>query len=438
MPENILTVDEVFGVSREVPANYIDREEVDGKLIDNLTRQHHIVIYGSSKQGKTCLRKHCLEAEDYITISCQNRWTLQDLHSSILKEAGFSVKQSTAKAVGGHAKITATAEGKFGIPGLFKGGGTAGGEVQAQQETTVTTVELELDPMDSNDIIRALQDINLKQYVVLEDFHYLPDDTQRDFSFALKAFHEKSKICFIITGVWREENRLIAYNGDLTERVFSVDVDTWNEQSLRQVISAGEALLNIQFRETFKAELMECCFSSVHLVQEACRRCCRSAKVFQTQSQMVELGNVDQARALIKEVVDEQSGRYEGFLWNVADGFQQTDLEMPKWVVYGILSFPIQALESGIRLREMSRRIKAVHPKGEGLNNGNITQALNSIKSLQNAKGVRPIVVDYDAANRNVHIVDKGFLIWLASQNVPELLTDLGLPQVPEELPLGL
>lgn len=433
MVEKVLTVDDVFGVSREVPENYVDREEVDGKLLDSLTRQHHIVIYGSSKQGKTCLRKHCLSPDDYITVSCQNRWGLQELHASILKEAGYAIKQSTSKTVGGHAKITAKAEGKFGIPGFFKGGGGAEAEGQAQQEVTEVTVELELDPEDSNDIIRALQEIDFKKYVTLEDFHYLPDETQRDFSFALKAFHEKSDICFIVTGVWREENRLIAYNGDLTERVFSVDVDTWNETSLRKVISVGETLLNIQFEEDFKAELMASCFSSVHLVQEACRRCCRASRIFQTQENLVTIGARGQASELIKNVVDEQSGRYEGFLWNVADGFQQTDLEMPKWVIYAILSFPIDSLEEGIRLREISRRIKRVHPKGDALNNGNITQALNSIKSLQNAKGVRPIVVDYDAANRNVHIVDKGFLIWLANQKVPEILEDLGLPQVPAD-----
>src|SRR5690606_27899679 len=88
MTEQIWKVDDVFGVSRDVPGNYVTREKVDGKLIDSLTRDHHIVIYGSSKQGKTSLRKHCLQPADYITISCQNKWGLPELHSAILKEAG--------------------------------------------------------------------------------------------------------------------------------------------------------------------------------------------------------------------------------------------------------------------------------------------------------------------------------------------------------------
>jgi len=70
MPERIHTVDEVFGVSRNLPLNYVTRDTVDGKLIENLSRSSHIVICGSSKQGKTSLRKYCLRGTDYVVVSC--------------------------------------------------------------------------------------------------------------------------------------------------------------------------------------------------------------------------------------------------------------------------------------------------------------------------------------------------------------------------------
>ena len=44
MPSVIHTVDDVFGVNRDLPLNYVVREAVDGKLIDSLSRQQHIVI----------------------------------------------------------------------------------------------------------------------------------------------------------------------------------------------------------------------------------------------------------------------------------------------------------------------------------------------------------------------------------------------------------
>jgi hypothetical protein len=428
MPERVVTVDEVFGVSRDVPLNYVARGEVDGKFIDSLSRAHHIVIYGSSKQGKTCLRKHCLKEDDYLVISCQNKWNLAELHSTILKECGYQVRQSTSRTVTGAFKIVASFEGKGKLPFVAEAKGGANAERSRTTATTETFSGLELDPYDVNDIIRALNEISLSRFIVLEDFHYLPDETQRDFSFALKAFHEKSKISFIIVGVWREENRLIAYNGDLTDRVYSVDVDTWTKDNLSEVLTAGEALLNVQFDNCFKTQLFENCFDSVHIVQEVARRCCRAQGVFQTQENLTTVGVEKSAKDVIRDVVSEQGGRYMGFLMNFADGFQQTDLEMPKWIIYAILKSSIEQLEAGMRLRDISRKIKSAHPKGDALNNGNITQALNSASSLQVKKNIRPIVVGYDGSNRNLHVVDKGFLIWLASQNVDELLEDLSLP----------
>jgi hypothetical protein len=72
--------------------------------------------------------------------------------------------------------------------------------------------------------------------------------------------------------------------------------------------------------------------------------------------------------------------------------------------------------------------MKKVHNEGGDLNNGSITQTLKALGSLQNKKGVRPLIFDYDTANRILTVVDKGFAIWLRSQDRSEIFDDLGLP----------
>lgn len=429
MPDVVHPVDHVFGVNREVPKNYVVRGSVDDKLVDSLSRDQHIVIYGSSKQGKTSLRKHCLQDEDYVVVSCQNRWSLSDLNSAILKRVGYKVQRSEIKTTSGHHKVLAEFEGGASVPFVAKAKGKAGYEGTKNAEESQEFSPIELDPSDTNDIIAALDALNFKRYLVLEDFHYLPDDTQRDFSFALKAFHEDSQFTFIIVGVWREENRLIAFNGDLTDRVISVDVDRWDVAHLRKLITAGEQLLNVQFDSSFTDRLIERAFESVHIVQEACRKTLRSEGVFETQPELKLVAHEADVSATIADVVAEHQGRYSGFLMNFADGFQQTELEMPKWVIYALLSCPVEKLEGGLRLRQISKMIKASHPKGENLNNGNITQTLAFASSLQNKKSIRPLVIDYDGTNRNLHVVDKGFLIWLSSQDRVALLEELNLPK---------
>jgi hypothetical protein len=195
------------------------------------------------------------------------------------------------------------------------------------------------------------------------------------------------------------------------------------------VINAGGNLLNITFDPDFVKSLLDRCFDSVHIVQEACRRACLASDVYRTQAEPKVVGVGLDTAEIIGEVVSEQAGRYGGFLMGFADGFQETDLEMPKWVVYAILCSTVDELEKGIRLRRISKIIKSKHPRGNKLNNGNITQILITAASLQNKKGTRPLVIDYDTANTSLHVVDKGFLIWLSTQNIGELLADLDLPE---------
>ena len=128
-----------------------------------------------------------------------------------------------------------------------------------------------------------LKRIDFKKFVVLEDFHYLPQETQEQFAFALKTIHETSKITFIIVAVWREENRLIVHNGDLAGRVISVDVDTWTTADLLKVIAAGEVLLNVQFPDNFKYSLIDNSLNSVYIVQDCCYKACKQYGVSETR-----------------------------------------------------------------------------------------------------------------------------------------------------------
>ena len=224
---------DVYGIGRDLPLNYVSRKSVDENFVANLTRDKHVIIYGSSKQGKTSLRKNCLKDDDYIVVHCSNKWGIAELHAAILKRVGYEVTQSSTKTTTGKNKIVASFKATFLGTGV-----EASGEKEDSKSTAVVKTPLELDPEDVNDIITALADF--RRFIVLEDFHYLPIDTQKDFSVALKAFHEQSKLCFIIVGVWLEEGRLTVYNGDLTGRVVAVNADKWTKVELAEVIAAAQ------------------------------------------------------------------------------------------------------------------------------------------------------------------------------------------------------
>lgn len=428
---NSYTTDEVFGITRNLPLNYVERKEVDQKLQRELRAKHHIVIYGSSKQGKTSVRKHCLPDDSYILVQCSNKSDMADLHANILKRAGFEITQSSKKSSSGKnkviANVKATVKGSIlGFGGSAEASGGAEGESGTAEEIVTTPLELDID--DVNDVIAALKAIAFDKLIVLEDFHYLPYETQKDFSIELKAFHEFSTITFIVVGVWLEDNRLIVYNGDLTGRVISVNADHWSHAELQSVITEGGALLGVTFERSFADQLISLARESVYVVQEGCRRACLTANVNETQQSPVSIGAGLDVDEIVKNIVDQQSARYDSFLTNFADGFQDTDLQMYRWLLYTILSTPIEELENGLRYRDIKGILLDKHPRKSDLNAGNIIQALQSSASLQVKKNIMPIIIDYDQSSKNLHIVDKGFLIWLQHQDLAELLSDIGVP----------
>lgn len=413
---------EVFGISRDLPLNYVVRDSADAVLLENLTRDKHLVIFGSSKQGKTSLRKHVLDENDYIVIHCSNKWSVSDINSAILKKAGFELTQSTSKATSGKSKIFAKITAS-----IFGSSAEGGAEAEREKKEETIKAPLELDPEDVNDIINALNSIKFKRYIILEDFHYLSTETQKDFAVALKAYHEESKYCFIIIGVWLEENRLTVYNGDLSGRIVSIDADKWEESELRQVISFGEDLLNIKFTDEFVNELIKDCYSSVYILQEACFKCCIKYGINQTVPLTKEIGTGNDADEMVTAVVDQQTGRFNSFITQFAEGFQTTSLEMYKWVLLPVLQASIDDLQRGLKYSDIRKTLEANHPQKGELNPGNITQALQSCAALQVKKDLKPLILDYDQTNLRLRIVDSGFLIWLNKQKRDDLIALAGI-----------
>ncbi|WP_318490568.1 hypothetical protein [Photobacterium leiognathi] len=414
--ENEVLTSDVFKTSRELPLNYVSRKHADQCFLEALTEDSHLVIHGSSKQGKTSLRKNNLMEKDYIDITCSNNWDLDDLHVAILKEAGYTVTTSESKTIKGKSKIRL----KFELP--FVKGPSVTGDIGYEQAKQVNKQNLELDPGDVNDVIRALSEINFERYIVVEDFHYLPEDTQIDFSIALKAFHEASKLCFIIVGVWLEEDRLTVHNGDLTGRVTSINADLWKEEDLDELFTISESLLNISFAEQFMLDVKKYCNGSIFLVQRLCHESCKAKDITKTQSETTLVGDDFDVQAKIRELLESQNSRYLRFLTDFSAGFDQTKLDLYKWILFVLIETETQVLEKGLPAAAIRRIIENKHPKRSELSHKKLLQALRKSVDLQVKSRIQPIVFEYDSNTTRIKIVDRSFLLWREFQNKNDLL----------------
>ena len=118
---------DVFGISTGVIATYVERG-VDETFKACIETKKHILVHGSSKQGKTTLRKKHLPSELCVAVSCQAEWDLSKLYLAILRKIGChpEIKEERTKTGGDTISVG------FKIPGT---GLRFGGQKQAAENT---------------------------------------------------------------------------------------------------------------------------------------------------------------------------------------------------------------------------------------------------------------------------------------------------------------
>jgi len=423
--ENIVLVDEVFRTSRELPKNYISRKHVDDLFINSLAKETHVVIHGSSKQGKTSLRKKNLLEDDYICITCSNTWTISDINESILKKAGYQVLVSESKTLKGTSKVNLSV-------GL--GDNKIGTDISMELAKQINKQHLELDLNNTNDVISALKEINFIKFIVLEDFHYLKVESQVDFSISLKAYHEESRLCFIIVGVWLEDDRLTTFNGDLAGRIVSINADEWLDEDIDELFSVSEALLNISFLKEFKDSVKVNCNGSIFLVQQLCMKVCEEQGIMRTQENQTEVAKNIDIKKEIKSVLDMHTGRFTKFLMDFSAGFQATELDLYKWILFSLITIDDRFLIEGLPIQALRRTIVAEHPKKSDVSLKKLTGALNKSVTLQLDNRTKPIVFEFDPNRSRLKVVDKSFLLWKQFQSKAELLEYIDLDHLAEKV----
>lgn len=428
-PEDFTLAAEVFGIARgKIPRNYVDRPEVDTVLRTAIMRRQHVVIHGSSKQGKTCVRRKNLNADQCIEITCLSTWTIEAIFRRILVCAGHefptaesrteSYEQRQTKKRGIRLKMGELSEASLDQE-------RSGGSSQ-QSQTSYSRPAGDL--ADANDVIDILKALEFQKTIVLEDFHYLSVEVQQQFSVALKAFFDSSDVQFIIVGVWLDKNRLVQYNGDLAGRMVAIDADAWTRDKIGIAIGVGERLLDIQFNFEFKEALLDRCMNSIWVAQEVCFRACqRAGALTDVSTHGRVIGTAAQAEEFVREVVGTSTARFKTFITGFAIGLEATRFDLHRWILGTVLYSGHENLDVGIPLAQLQSFIERFHPAGL-ISPGSLREALQQMGQLQIDIRVNPIVLDFDMGLDTLNIVDRAFLIWLAYQDRTGLMNQAGLP----------
>jgi hypothetical protein len=286
----------------------------------------------------------------------------------------------------------------------------------------------------AQDLSELLKNIQFKKRIILENFHYLNEEVQKQLAIDLRIF-EDYNILFIILGIWREKNRLAQFNGDLVDRVIEIPVEPWQKDDLKRIVEVGLPLLNTSLNNVVDY-IIDGCFDSVGVFQEICKEACYIAEINETQETLKEITKEDVDKAIEKKL-DDYSSRHirclETFIEQKGKSSDDVPLYIPYYFIKILLNESFENIIPGLRRRNIQEKIKEIHHRPESVRASDMGYFLTSLVPNQIKKGISPPLFDYDNGTSTVKVIDSTFYFFLKNCNKVEVIENLTVPQGIEE-----
>ncbi len=358
---------EVFGVSSKPILSYVERDDVDTKFRGALESDKQIVVYGSSKQGKTSLVSKYLPYRDNLLVSLTPKTTVLDIYQTMLSLEGIRIKTNTSEKRANETSLSLTASVKAMIPIFGSAEAKSKGEWREGLEKEREYEEIPINLGLPQHVADLLHKVGSTKWIILENFHYLNDEIQKQFAFDLRAFQELG-IRFVILGVWREKNRMAQFNGDLLDRVVEIPVEPWTDIDFRRVAAKGASELNISFSEAVLLSAIVASFSSIGVFQELLKGMCAEARIESTQLTVFELGDPELLNTTVATKAIDYAARHQRALEAIAAGHPSggtkgdlPPLYLPYYLVRVVLEAGFNGIANGMRRSEIHERIREIH-----------------------------------------------------------------------------
>jgi hypothetical protein len=336
---------------------------------------------------------------------------------------------STSRDISGHLDFSGAIE-----LGKLVGKISASGKAEGAISTTTTVDEAPIGRTVADLLWVSLSIIASGKRLVLEDFHYLSEEVQRQFAFMLKAMGEYGLFA-VIVGVWPRDHLLTYFNGDLDGRVEDIHL-RWSDSELLLVLAQGSRALNIRISTQIEQQMLRDAYGSIGLLQRLAEQLCIGSRVRETHPRMQPRAVSGGSTYLESRsaVAAQMQGRYQTFADNFVRGMRRLaeGLEVYRYILQASTEASDDELIAGIDSAHLLQRVSD-HQGGESIRASDLTQALERIDKLQLKIGVNPLVLTYNRSDRKLFLADRSFMFYRAHGNqqwpwsaaAPEIRNDL-------------
>ncbi|MDP9343000.1 MAG: GspE family protein [Actinomycetota bacterium] len=394
---------------------------LEDRLRDYLDERHKILsVSGPTKSGKTVLLRSVIKEGVWLAGgeigTVADFWATVGDKLEVLLEEQIARRDeeatSTGTSGGGHVK-------PFGIGGGVehqRGQSSTTGETRTRVRTRPTQAAVK----------EALE--RLLPVVVIDDFHYMPQDVQVGVVRGLKDLVFQG-LGVVLAAVPHRAYDAVRVEKEMTGRVVQLPIDFWSEGELLGITRAGFAALNLlDPGETLSSRLADESFQSPFLMQDFCLQLVKTNGVREAAGAPITLAAPDwdaffrgQASAASKSAFD-----------LLAQGPRQRRDRKPRTLadarvtdIYGAVlaaiahTGPLTQL-TYVELRGALRHVLKDDPPSQQ----EVTRVLQEMSKIAKERIEGEPVVDYDTELETLHISDPFFAYFLR----------WGIPAIPSSI----
>lgn len=415
---NILRYSDVFVPGGFPQHTYNPRatQQLEKKLeqvLDNLCKL--VTVIGHTKSGKTVLVRKILPRDKTIWIDGGSVGQEDDLWNTVLDQMD-DVSQSTEVSKSTEISAAVSGSGKANTD-LFvaRAEVEGGGNIGATRGTTISNTRT------VSTKVSALRALRLSKIpLVIDDFHYLPRELQGYLVRALKPLIFDGQAVVIIAIPHRRYDAL-KVEKEMTGRIWSVEVPTWNKSELEYIPTTGFSKLEHSSSDYLVNELCQESIGSPHLMQEFCRAICREMGIGNASFQ----SSVDLDESILKNVFSntaETIGR--PIFEKLARGPRQRSDRIPRQLksretvdIYGLVLHGLAHLKPGLitleyeDLRSAIRDVSSDEAQAPRLHE--IARVLRHMSDIAATDQSSTPVIDFDDEDKRLHVTDPFFAFYL-------------------------
>lgn len=230
-----------------------------------------VTVTGHTKSGKTVLARKILPPEDSVWIDGGVVAKEEDLWGIILDS--LELFQDTTVGSEDSSSSTIHGKGSAGADFIIAKGE---GEIGATQESGRSSSTSRSRSVSSR--VTALQALRkLRAPLVIDDFHYLPNELQGSVVRALKPLVFDG-LPVVVIAIPHRRYDAIKVEKEMTGRILPISIPVWSIDELTFIPETGFPLVGQQVEPEINDRLSHEAIGSPHLMQEFCRAIAKAAK----------------------------------------------------------------------------------------------------------------------------------------------------------------